>query len=338
MADSGFRQILILMALPRWPKYKTTSELVDYLDTQGIKASKRTVQRDIQILSSSWSFNIIDTPATGRGKEGVGWAFGSDVASQGIPSMDPSAALTFLMGYEHLKTLLPKQVLCHIEPYREEAKNILETFNQANFSSWIDKIRIIPNAILAPAAVDQDAINLIYQALLSNLQFTCTYNGKEGQVISPYGIIQRANTLYLLCKFFGYEDIRITALQRFAEIEILDKKIRKGNSFLIDDYLSSGAMLCPINYEAGHKTIKLKAKIDEDLQFHLNEMPLANDQTITKKSLEGWHSLSATVLDSHELRYWLLSQGDKIEVTAPKAIRSWVRDTISNMSDIYGVK
>ena len=47
---------------------------------------------------------------------------------------------------------------------------------------------------------------------------------------------------------------------------------------------------------------------------------------------EGWFQLTATVLDSHQLRYWLLSQGDSLEVVAPKPMRDWFGEISGNLS------
>lgn len=337
MADSGLRQILLLMELPRFPKYKTTKQLVDYLAAQGIEVGVRTVQRDIQTLSASGAFNIIDTPATGRGKEGVGWAFSEHAINRGLPVMDPSAALTLLMGYEHLKGLLPEKVLQHISHYIEEAKATLETFNQANFSSWVDKIRILPNTVLSPAKVDQETVSRIYDALLANKRFTCSYKGKADRVVSPYGIVQRANTLYLLAKYFDYDDMRITALHRYADVELLDETIQRDEAFDIDDYLDSGEMSWPWGGAQAEKKIKLTANIHQYLAFHLNEMPLSKDQVIKKKAGSSWCTLTATVMDTHELRYWLLSQGDSIEIVSPKPMREWFASIAGKMADIYQV-
>jgi len=335
MADSGMRQILLLMELPRWPKYKTTKQLVDYLADQGINVSARTVQRDIQTLSASGMFNIIDTPATGRGKEGVGWAFSEYAVNQGLPVMDPPAALTLLMGHEHLKGLLPEKVLQHIEHYIAEAKATLETFNQANFHGWVDKIRILPNSVLSPAQVDPEAVNRIYDALLANKRFRCSYKGKADRVVSPFGLVQRANTLYLLAKYFDYDDIRITALHRYADVEVLDETIKQDEAFNIDDYLDSGEMSWLWDDSKVEKTVQLTANLHGHLALHLREMPLSADQVIHEATETKPCKLTATVIDSHELRYWLLSQGDKIEVLSPQPMREWFAKVAENMAAMY---
>ena len=335
-ADSSIRQLLILKKIPRYPAFITTKALASYLTDHGYGTTMRTVQRDIQSLSLI--FEIIDTPAQGRGKEGVGWAFSAKAANQGLPSMDPSAALTMLMGYENLSALLPKQVLSHLKPYITEAESVLKSFNRKHFRSWIDKIRILPNTVLQPADIDEKAIHSIYDALLSNKKIVATYNGKKNQEITPYGVIQRANTLYLLCSFFNYEDIRSTALQRYSDVEVLSENIDKKIDFNIDDYINSGEMTWLWDDKAAQKNIKLKARIQSNLKFHLTESPLATDQKIKVSLADSEYILTASVLDSHELRYWLLSQGDSIEVLAPKPMRNWFCGIANNMANKYNDK
>ena len=333
MADSALRKLLILQRIPREPLSISTKEIFDYLADQGFGASIRTIQRDIQELSSK--FPLIETPATGRGKEGVGWAFKKEAVNQGIPKMAPSSALTLLMGYENLKTLLPDQVLRHITPYLDEAKDTLKIFDQKNFVGWTDKIRILPNSVLQPAELNHNTVAVIYTALLENKSFSATYRDNTEQVISPYGIIQRANTLYLICGFFDYEGIRITAMHRYSNIELLDERVNPPpEGFSLDDYIDSGEMAWPWGRQTGKKVIKFKARVNEYLNFHLTEFPMSHDQKV-KPLGDDWYQITASVLDSHELRYWLLSQGDSIEIQSPKAMRLWFSEIAENVYEMY---
>jgi len=58
------------------------------------------------------------------------------------------------------------------------------------------------------------------------------------------------------------------------------------------------------------------------------ECPLSADQTVT----EGKNDdilIAATVPDSLELRWWLLSFGDDAEVLEPPKLRDWYREVVS---------
>jgi predicted DNA-binding transcriptional regulator YafY len=65
--------------------------------------------------------------------------------------------------------------------------------------------------------------------------------------------------------------------------------------------------------------LKLKARLTNELAQYLSETPLAADQQIRYRAAH-WQ-LAASVRDSWQLRFWILSQGSGIEVLAPKQLR-----------------
>ena len=330
MADSGLRLLLILKKLPREPRFITTSQLQDQLLDDGYKVTLRTIQRDLNQLCSK--FTIIQTEPTGRGKEGSGWAFDKNSKHTGIPFMEPSEALTLLMGIDHLQRILPPQVLKHLTPLDAEARDTLKNLDRRNYGKWMEKVRVIPQNVLLPAQVDTDTLESIYTALLDNKQFSACYRGRPDQVIHPYGLVQRGTTLYLLCRFFDFNDVRITAMHRFSDVEVLNEPVRRFPEFDIDDYIGSGEMLWPLD---SNKIIKLKLRVNHWVCHYLTESALAEDQVIKPDDQKGWHRVTASVLDSHELRWWLMSQGDGLEVLGPKAVRNWFVEVAENLGKYY---
>lgn len=327
MADSGFRLLLILQKLPYEPRCISSQQIQKQLLDEGYDVTIRTIQRDLSSLSTH--FSIVQTPATGRGKEGSGWAFCKN-SRIGIPLMDSSAALTLLMGMTHLQQVLPPQIMQHLQPLKVEAQ---QTFKQNRYGKWLDKVRVVPQQILQAPQVDAASLDVIYGALLDKQQFSATYNGKVGQILHPYGLVQRGGTLYLLCRFFQFDDVRITALHRFSEVQLLESPVRPFPDFDIDDYLDDGIMQWPIKDK---QPIALELRINRWLIGHVKESVLSADQHIQADTgKDGWFRLSAHVVDSYELRWWLLSQGDALEVIAPQPLRQWFATVARNMSSYY---
>ena len=331
MADSGLRLLLILKKLPRAPRCISTRQIHEQLLDDGYQVTLRTIQRDMDTLSAH--FPIIQTAPTGKGKAGAGWAFHPDSKHTGIPLMDPSAALTLLMGMEHLQQILPPQVASHLHPLQAEAEDTLQQIDRRNYHSWIDKVRVIPQHILQPAQIDEASLQAVYTALLDNRQFVARYNGKPDQLIHPYGLVQRGTTIYLLCRFFHFDDVRITALHRYADVRLLNDSVRPFPDFHIDDYLGTGIMHWPWDNAA---SIRLKLRINDWLAGYLTESPLADNQKIAADNTRpGWYNLQATVMDSHELRWWLLSQGGSLQVLGPKSLRCWFAENAKTQLDYY---
>ena len=326
MADSGLRQILILKKLPREPRAISTKQLHAYLIDLGYTVSIRTIQRDLQTLSTI--FPIIEPNKSNE----EGWRMEKSQASQSLPVMEPNAALTLLMAQQHLGQLLPKNVLTSIHPYIDEAKATLKALDKKALLSWQNKVRIIPSSPLLPSSQSDRFIHIIYEALLRNKKILATYNDKKGSVICPYGIVQRGNQFYLICTFFDFSDIRITALQRYSDVILSDESFTINEDFNLDTYIKSGEMSWPWD---GRNHINLGLEVNDWLASYLTEFPLSTDQSIQASETEGWHDLNANVLDTHELREWLLSKGDAVKITQPPELREWVVEMIDSVKNFY---
>lgn len=331
MADASLRLLLLLRHVPREPRFISTQQLQDALADAGHEVTLRTIQRDLQKLSAY--FPLVQNSPTGRGKTGLGWAFARDSQSLTFPVLGSAAALTLSMALQHLQQLLPAQALRHLEPLKKEAESLLASHSTGQFQSWMDKVRTAPQHALLPPQVGTDVMDLVYQALLENRQLCATYKGKPGRVIHAYGLVQQGHTLYLLCRFYEFDDIRVTALHRYADVELLDTPVRPFPEFDIDDYLGDGAMYWPLPQR---ETIDLELRVSAEVAALLRETPLMHGQTLVADSAEpGWHHVSARVLDSRQLRRWILSQNIHVEVLQPAHLREWISDIAWKQAQRY---
>ena len=331
MADSSLRLLLMLQQIPREPRYISSLQLHERLADAGYEVSLRTVQRDLVKLSSH--FPLLQSEPSGRGKTGVAWAFSKHGQHMAFPGMDAVTALTVSMALEHLQTLLPPQVLQHLEPWQLEAEEQLHKLNSSKYQGWMDKVRVAPQHFLQAPQVGAEAVGLIYEALLENRQFCATYKGKSERIIHPYGLVQQGHTLYLLCRFYEFDDVRITALHRYQSVELLDEPVRPFPEFNIDDYLNSGALQWVL---PERQRIALKLRISPWLNRHLEETPLSEQQRLTADSEfpERW-ILEADVLDGMQLRRWLLSQGAGLHILEPKPLREWISGIVREQARDY---
>ena len=69
--------------------------------------------------------------------------------------------------------------------------------------------------------------------------------------------------------------------------------------------------------------------------FNLDERPLSNGHRLEEQP-DGRMLLTATVVDSSELRWWLLGFGDQVEVLAPASIREEMARIARRMVRHYG--
>jgi predicted DNA-binding transcriptional regulator YafY len=67
---------------------------------------------------------------------------------------------------------------------------------------------------------------------------------------------------------------------------------------------------------------------------HLAERPLSADQTL-KPTADGQVEARASVLNTQELRWWLLGFGDAVEVLGPAPLRRAFRDIAGRLHQRY---
>ena len=85
---------------------------------------------------------------------------------------------------------------------------------------------------------------------------------------------------------------------------------RRPPDFQVDEWLQRGAAQF-----GGRKPVRLSARVSPSLGHILAESPLAAGQRLRGDRLD------VQVIDSWELRWWILSQSDGIEVLRPAALR-----------------
>lgn len=327
MADSSLRLVLLLREIPREPQFISTQVLLDRLIDAGHGVSLRTVQRDLQALSAY--FPLVQNKPQGRGKTGLGWAFAASSQSISFPVMGSAAALTLMLASQHLSNLLPPQVMEHLRPFVQEAESLLDSQQQGKYRNWFDKVRMAPSSPLLPPQVAPDSLARIYQALLDGRQLHATYNGQPERIIHPYGLVQQGSVLYLICRFYDYDDVRITALHRYREVELLDEPVREFAEFRIDEYLEQGVM----QWSPGGK-IQLELQLTPWLGKHLEESPLSYQQYL-KEQPDGSFRFKANLLDSIQLRRWLLSYCTDLEVIRPIELRGWLSQELQMAAAKY---
>ena len=323
------RQWKMLQLLPsRHPKDATT--IREELESEGFNVDLRTVQRDLKELMEVF-------PVTAKQGKPISWRWDREAMSFDIPGMDRTGALTLKMVSEFMTRLLPKNCLESLAPNLRRANAILDELGDKSYGGWPDKVRVVPRTQpLLPPDVDADILEVVYESLFRDRRFKAMYLKKGADdpveyIVNPLGLVAADPVLYLVATLWNYDDIKLLAVHRFQAVEMIHEASRKPNGFKLDDYLESGALGFPL---PGEKTIKLKALFDKNAAAHLYESPLSLNQTIIDQE-NGDVLVEAEVLDTHQLRWWLLSFGEYVEVVSPKSLRKEFAETVRNMASYY---
>lgn len=323
------RQWELLKLLPSHRPGKTAAELTQELAELGYKVTKRTVERDLDGLVAV--FPSIECNDKGQ-PFGWHWANG---ASSDVPGVNVAEALSLRMIEEMIRPLLPASVLKAVEPrFRQAANKLASQKQHPGMAQWADKVRNIPPALpLLPPKIDPAVLDAVQGALLNERQLEVEYQSMEAdehqaRILHPLAMVQRGPVTYLVATAYGYDDIRIYALHRISRAERLINPIKPPKGFSIDEYIQSGG------FQFGNgKTLKFKARVADWLARILHETPLSEDQKIVPDGDE--HLLTATVADSWQLRWWILSQGPNIKVQGPRHLLTEITQTLTNTMGVY---
>lgn len=322
------RQWEMLKKLPVHSPGITAKQLTDYLNEEkGYAVSKRTVERDLLGLAEVFGIRCNDesTPY------GWYWISGSQCD---FSSIELSDALSLILAETMLGQLLPAPMLKSLAPKFALARKKLSAVDSHRYARWADKVRYIPAAqTLLPPKIQPTVLASVQEALLGDLQIEVTYTSPQSPkskqyTLHPLSLIQRGSTPYLVATTFNYDDIRLYAIHRMSLVKLTSDAVVAPSGYSIDTYLATGAL----DFDPGD-TITLKAWLEDDLAIYLAETPLSKDQEIKYKT--DRHHFTATVTDSWQLRFWILSQSAGITVISPPDLKAHITDTLRSAAEKY---
>ncbi len=328
MPDTLIRHLTMLHLIPRYPKVIHTEQLQTFLEARQHTVTLRSIQRDLNKLSCL-------LPLMGDSARPQGWCWRADATQFTLPALDPQSALTLHMVAQHIKVLLPASTLNHLESWFKAAEEVLASHGNG-LAKWSEKVRVLPPGFpRRPPSIDDNVQAVVTEAVLTEKQLSLTYlsNGASQpwtKAIHPLAIIVRDKTIYLLCIFAGYQDVRQLVLHRMQAATVLQDKAIRPSNFDLDSHLAAGEMGIPLN----SGMIALEASFAGHLAIHLREAPISDDQCLDTSDEESV-LLSATVPDTLELRLWLKSFGDEVAVLRPAALRQEFRQMAENLLNYY---
>ena len=316
------RQWELLKMLPSRGPGLTSRDLRDRLEHAGHDVSKRTIERDLSELSRVFPIlsNEISKPF------GWHWKPGARVD---FPGIDLAEAVSLGLLEDLLRQMIPPSFTDALEDRFAAAREKLKALSQNRHAKWSDLIRYeAPGLPLHKPSIKPGVSRAVQEALLRKLQLKVQYRGPGSTthkelLLHPLAIIQKGERAYLLATTFDYADVLYYALHRMHAAEILEATAKRPAHFSLDTFLAHGG-----GQFGDGKTISLKAHLTDNLAAILLETAISSDQKITTRA--GKNTLTATVKDSWQLHFWILSQGAAITVVQPTSLR---KDIIGKLQD-----
>lgn len=320
----------ILLSMPTSEPGLTIKELLEKLKSIGYNITRRTLERDLLELESSFGIICIeDKPSR--------WYLTPNKTMGKLPGVSITDALTLSLVESSLRPLLPQAILKVLEPRFEQARRRLDNLSKTSQPGerWIKKIASVPTDLpLQPPEISEEIIDTLQDSLLNELQIECIYKsatGKESQLIlNPLSLIQRGRITYLLSIAKKFSEPRLFAVHRFLKAKQLDTPSEVPDDFCLKTYIANGAMQFG---EKSSNKIKIKAWICDDLARQLTETPLSEDMLIEK--LDSGNIVTSTQPDSWQLRWWILMQSGRLVIQEPTELREEIISQLENALSLY---
>ena len=119
--------------------------------------------------------------------------------------------------------------------------------------------------------------------------------------------------MYLVCRHEGYNNERCLALHRISKAEATIFTFERPKDFNLKQFDDDGRF----GYGVG-STVKLSFWIEKAAGLHVVECPLSANQVVVE--LDDAYEITATVVDSDMLEWWLRRFGDGVSGVNRKSI------------------
>ena len=309
----------LLRRIPRKNKI-TAKELHSQLQGAGMERDLRTIQRMLQTLSEKLEIECDD-----RSKPfGFRWQEGA--RGMAVSHLTPQESLLLQLSQEHLRNLLPPRLMQSMSGFFDQARRNLDGYPDNPQSThlereWPRKVRVVATSqpLLAPT-IAPGVLEEVSEALHANRWLELDYQnaaGKRQQAkVMPLGLAQQGPRLYLVCRFEDFDNERSLALHRIRKAQASTLGFDRPPEFDLAQYDADGRF----GFGYGEQ-VRLTFEIETEAGFHLTETPLSRDQYVQALDAD-WMEITATVVDSAMLEWWLRGFGEAVRNIRKTAVAS----------------
>ena len=343
----SFARRMQILGMFKGDQKLTASAIHSGLSGTGDDVTMRSVQRGLEMLTDGGYLELVNP-----GAKPLQWRWPKGKKSMTLPRLSNQEILAIRLLEQFLIPMLPPDFYNALVPYFDTAKKELKSMSAfALLRNWENKVRIIPPAqpLLPPMPPpkmtgkitdeqwqthQKNTRDVIMQALFENEQCQIEYQQiyREDPVtwtVHPLIYLQRGTAFYLLCTINDYTDVRQLALHRMLSAKSLGQRASKPTGFNVDREVERSQGM-----GGSGEPIRLVARFWKIAGSHLMETRLSADQIVGDEG-DNHFRLIATVNDTAQLRWWLLSFGSKVEVLEPEELRGEMANNGYWMNRMY---
>jgi len=306
-SDTKETVLLALELMNRIPRKRKVSakELYEQLKDTSVSRDLRTIQRQLDMLSEHFDIERDDSSRAFQ------YCWKEHAKGMSLLSLTEQESLMLALAEQHLRNFLPASLMKSMDGFFKQAHSNLGAETSAKRErEWLSKIRVVSTTQpLLPPRIKPGVFEQVSNALYSNLWLRVVYKNAAGKStdaeVMPLGLAQQGERLYLVCRFRGFDDERSLALHRIDTALATAFTFERPRDFDLEKFDNDGRF----GYGEG-KFISLTFRIEKEAGFHLLESALSKDQQV--KELKDAYEITATVVDTAQLDWWLRGFGDAV--------------------------
>ena len=301
--------LALLKMIPKTGKISTT-EIRERLLSLGYVRDVRSIQRQLEALAANFP---IERDVSSK-PYGYKWQAGA--AGISIPSLTLEESLLITLAEKYLRNLLPPSVTKSMAGFFAQARmNMGHSPDERLERRWMDKVDVVSTSVpLLPPNIAVGVLEAVTSTLYFERYLDIDYTNARGERkqkrVTPLGLVQQGARLVLVARFESYNNERSLALNRMHVATDTGFPHPKVKNFELSQYDADG------RFGLGDgKRIKLRFRIEKRSGVFLTESRLSKDQTVVE--LDGQYEITATVVQSPQLLWWLRGFGTRVTVLEP---------------------
>jgi predicted DNA-binding transcriptional regulator YafY len=293
----------------------TARELQQQLSDAGYERDMRTIQRQLETLSEYFDIERDDTSKPYR------YSWKERAKGLSLPGLSAQESLLLTLAEQQLRALLPARLMGSMQGFFAQAREQLGGANgPTREKAWLKKVRVVSTSqpLLPPkvaSKVFEEVSNALYADVWLDVEYTNAAGKSAKRRVMPLGLAQQGPRMYLVCRFEGYDNERSLALHRMRSAQATTFTFERPLEFDLEQYDNDGRF----GFGEGER-IELNFRINKNFGLHLLESPLSEDQQV--KEIKNEYEITATVVDSDMLDWWLRGFGDAVSAVLKKRIKA----------------
>ena len=181
----------------------------------------------------------------------------------------------------------------------------------------------------------EGVISRLYQAILNTKQLRINYysysrDTVSERVVNPYALTFRRRAWYLIAFCYNRNEIRMFRTNRVKTLDYTGKTFSYPSDFSLSEYMGNSWQAMRGKGKETEVVVKFSAKIApliKEVEWHptqrIEDLP------------DGSIMYTATVTETKEVGFWVLSYAHEAEVIAPEDLREGIAAAAEKMYQLY---